>query len=324
MHIHKARTLEFLLLALILSACAQAGTPPAMTMIPSSPSPTSPVTPSPQTTSTAQPTSTLAPGQTRQDAFGIQQVWVPAGSFLMGTDDATIQELQAMNPPAWVQREFASEQPQHEVHLTAGYWIDKYEVTNQAYQAFIDDGGYTQQAYWSEAGWRWLSQQSPESLSRSCMGEAADLPRRCVNWYEAEAYANWRGGRLPTEAEWEFAARGPQSLRYPWGNEFDSQLCNVVDSQGPVAVGSYPGGASWVGALDMAGNAMEWVQDWLGVTYYQRNISENPTGPQTGVIKIEKGGWWGSNLFVARSAYRHYEDRPTYSDEHIGFRIVSP
>jgi formylglycine-generating enzyme required for sulfatase activity len=229
-----------------------------------------------------------------------------------------------MNPPAWVQREFASEQPQHEVRLTAGYWIDKYEVTNQAFQAFIHAGGYTTQAYWSEAGWQWLSQQSPDSLSRSCMGEAADLPRRCVTWYEAEAYARWRGGRLPTEAEWEFAARGPQSLIYPWGNEFDSQLCNVVDSQGPVAVGSYPGGASWVGALDMAGNAMEWVQDWLDVNYYKQDVSVDPTGPASGRIKIEKGGWWGSNQFVARAAYRHYEDPPVYSDEHIGFRIVSP
>jgi formylglycine-generating enzyme required for sulfatase activity len=323
-HIHKARILDFLLVALILSACAQAEIAPTMKTTPSSPPPASPAPPSPQPTPSAQPTSTLAPGQTRVDASGIQQVWVPAGSFLMGTDAAAIQELLAMNPPAWVQREFASEQPQHEVRLTAGYWIDKYEVTNQAFQAFIDAGGYTTQAYWSEAGWQWLSQQSPDSLSRSCMGEAADRPRRCVTWYEAEAYARWRGGRLPTEAEWEFAARGPQSLIYPWGNEFDSQLCNVVDSQGPVAVGSYPGGASWVGALDMAGNAMEWVQDWLDVNYYKQDVSVDPTGPASGRIKIEKGGWWGSNQFVARAAYRHYEDPPVYSDEHIGFRIVSP
>jgi formylglycine-generating enzyme required for sulfatase activity len=312
-------------MVLAITSCTQTTAQPPTATAPSAPlPPTSQVPPSPLPTRTVEQTPTPAPGQSRADAAGIQQVWVPAGSFLMGTDDATIQELLALNPPAWVQREFASEQPQHEVHLTTGYWIDKYEVTNQAFQAFIDAGGYSHQEYWSEAGWRWLSQQTPESLSRSCLGEASDLPRRCVTWYEAEAYAHWRGGRLPTEAEWEFAARGPQSLRYPWGNEFNSQLCNVVDSQGPVAVGSYPDGASWVGALDMAGNAMEWVQDWLEVTYYQRDISENPTGPQTGVIKIEKGGWWGSNLFVARAAYRHYEDRPTYSDEHIGFRIVSP
>jgi formylglycine-generating enzyme required for sulfatase activity len=325
MLIHKARILEFLLLSLILAGCAQAAAPPLPTMVPSSsPPPASEMPPSPTPIPSPLPTPTLATGQTRLDAAGIQQVWVPPGTFQMGTDQATIQELLALSPPAWVLREFASEQPQHEVRLTTGYWIDKYEVTNQAFQAFVDAGGYAHQEYWSEAGWQWLSQQSPDSLSRSCQGEAPNLPRRCVTWYEAEAYAHWRGGRLPTEAEWEFAARGPQSLRYPWGNQFNSQLCNVVDSQGPVAVGSYPGGASWVGALDMAGNAMEWVQDWLDVKYYQQDVSVDPTGPASGRIKIEKGGWWGSNLFVARAAYRHYEDPPVYYDAHIGFRIVSP
>jgi formylglycine-generating enzyme required for sulfatase activity len=74
----------------------------------------------------------------------------------------------------------------------------------------------------------------------------------------------------------------------------------------------------------MAGNVMEWVQDWLDVNYYKQGISENPTGPVTGRVKIEKGGWWGSNLFVTRAAYRHFEDPPEYQDMHIGFRVVSP
>ncbi|MEJ2599286.1 MAG: SUMF1/EgtB/PvdO family nonheme iron enzyme [Anaerolineales bacterium] len=325
MSTQNAKKLAILLLALFLASCARATPqPPAAIVTPSSPPATSTVTQSPPPSPTTMPTPTLAPGQTRTDPSGIQQVWVPAGSFQMGSGDATIQELQALSPPAWVRREFASEQPQHEVRLTKGYWIDKYEVTNKAFQAFVDAGGYTRQDYWSDAGWQWLSRQNVDSLPKSCQGDAADLPRLCVTWYEAEAYAHWRGGRLPTEAEWEFAARGPQSLRYPWGNEFDGGLCNVVDSDGPVAVGSYPHGASWVGALDMAGNAMEWVQDWLGVNYYEQGISVDPTGPASGSIKVEKGGWWGSNLFVARAAYRHYEDPPVYGDKHIGFRIVSP
>ena len=97
----------------------------------------------------------------------------------------------------------------------------------------------------------------------------------------------------------------------------------MVDSTGTQPVDSYPDGASWVGALNMAGNAMEWVQDWLGLRYYRENVSIDPQGPATGSLKVEKGGWWGSDPFVARSAYRHFEDRPTYQDHHIGFRIVT-
>jgi formylglycine-generating enzyme required for sulfatase activity len=266
-------------------------------------------------------TSTLAPGQVRVDSKGIEQVWVPAGSFLMGTDEAAISELKALNPPGFVIGEFASEQPQHEVRITAGYWIDKYEVTNKAFQAFIQDGGYQNQDFWSPEGREWLSCQSINQFPQYCLGNVPDNPVACVTWYEAEAYAKWRGGRLPTEAEWEYAARGPQSLTYPWGNDFDSSRCNVVDSKGLQPVGSYPTGVSWVGAFDMAGNVMEWVQDWLG--NYPAGTAENPAGPATGHVKVEKGGWWGSTLFVARSAYRHFEDPPDYGDPHIGFRVVS-
>jgi Uncharacterized conserved protein len=270
------------------------------------------------------PTSTPAQtsGQVRIDSKGIEQVWVPAGSFLMGSDSAAISELMALHPTGVVLGEFPSEQPQHEVRITAGYWIDKFEVTNKTFQAFAAAGGYQTQADWSAAGWEWLQQQSVSLLPRYCLGNVPENPVACVTWYEAEAYAQWRGGRLPTEAEWEYAARGPNSLTYPWGNDFDSSRCNVVDRKGLKPVGSYPAGVSWVGAFDMAGNVMEWVQDWLG--NYSPSIAENPTGSATGKVKVEKGGWWGSTLFVARSAYRHFEDPPEYGDTHIGFRAVSP
>ncbi len=292
-------------LVILLTACTTAQPVPTPTDIPT-------------------PTATLLPtaGQTRLDQKGIEQVWVPAGSFQMGTDDASIAALKALNPPGFVLSEFASEQPQHEVQITTGYWIDKYEVTNKAFQAFVKDGGYRNQAWWSEAGWQWLSSQYVDQLPRYCLGNLPDNPVACVTWYEAEAYARWRGGRLPTEAEWEYAARGSPSLIYPWGNEFDNSRCNVVDSKGPQPVGSYPNGASWVGTLDMAGNVMEWVQDWLGP--YPAGVAKDPTGPAAGSVKVEKGGWWGSTLFVARAAYRHFEDPPEYGDMHIGFRIVSP
>lgn len=267
----------------------------------------------------------LQAGASRTDEKDVEQVWVPAGSFKMGTDEKTIESLKSQNPPGWALREFSSEMPQHEVQITKGYWIDKFEVTNQSFQGFVDAGGYEKQEFWSEEGWMWLSKQDKSKLPNNCVGTEPNLPRVCVTWYEAEAYARWRGGRLPTEAEWEYAARGPESKIYPWGNDFDPEKANVINSAAARNVGSFPNGASWVGARDMAGNAMEWVQDWLDVNYYkQENNLIDPQGPASGTIKIEKGGWWGSNLFVARSAYRHFEDPPTYQDHHIGFRVVTP
>ena len=265
------------------------------------------------------------PGHARRDAKSIEQVWVPPGTFRMGTTAAEAKAILELGPPAFVRGELPSELPGHDVRITRGFWIDRTEVTDEAFQAFVDGGGYAAKRVWSEAGWRWLAAH-PER--RACADDAARGPGRrlpCtdVTWYEAEAYARWRGGRLPTEAEWEYAARGPASPAYPWGDAFDSAKANVVGNAGPVAVGSFPFGASWVGALDMAGNAMEWVADWLDVHDYDRGVSVDPQGPATGTVKIEKGGWWGSNPFVARAAYRHFEDPPDYGDEHIGFRVVS-
>ncbi len=261
-------------------------------------------------------------GTVRTDTHGIKQVWVPAGCFTMGTDDAGAL-IRTLNAPSWVRRSLGYEAPAHEVCLTSGYWIDQFEVTNKAFQAFVEDGGYTHLDLWSDDGKAWLSQQNPDELPTKCDDQEPDHPRVCITWYEAEAYAHWRGGRLATEAEWEYAARGPKSLMFPWGNEWDEKRANVVGSTGLMAVGSFPKGVSWVGAYDMAGNAMEWVQDWLSLDYPKLKVRDNPQGPETGTQKIEKGGWWGSNPFVARSSYKHYEDPPTYQDQHIGTRIVT-
>jgi len=263
-------------------------------------------------------------GEVRTDAFGIEQVWVPAGTFTMGTDGAAIARLKAAGPPDWVTPALDAEAPAHKVTLTKGYWIDRDEVTNTAFKAFVEAGGYTTRDYWSDDGWAWLGGRSINGLPLHCQGDVPTNPRMCLTWYEAEAYAAWRGGRLPTEAEWEYAARGPKSTVYPWGATWDDAKANVINSLGPKPVGSYPAGKSWVGALDMAGNAMEWVADWRDADYYKTSPATDPTGPATGEIKVEKGGWWGSNEFVARSAYRHYEDPPTYGDKHIGFRVASP
>lgn len=100
--------------------------------------------------------------------------------------------------------------------------------------------------------------------------------------------------------------------------DFDPSQHNVTGGTGLRPVSSYPAGASWAGAEDMAGNVMEWAQDWLGP------YSADPAGPETGRVKVEKGGWWGAPFFTARYAYRHFEDPPGYRDAHIGFRVVSP
>jgi len=267
-----------------------------------------------------------ASGDVRVDEFGIEQVWVPAGCFMMGTSADEADYALSLDPPAWAQTSLPTEQPQYEVCLSDGYWIDRTEVTNAAFQAFVDAGGYTTPELWSEAGLEWLDSRNLALLPTACDDADQDIPenpRVCITWYEAEAYANWRGGQLPTEAQWEYAARGPESFIYPWGNEWDASLANIVNSIGVVPVGSFPDGASWVGALDMAGNAMEWVSNWFDPNYYDLGISEDPQGPESGTRKLEKGGWWGSNAFVARSAYHLYEDPPRYQAYHIGVRIIT-
>jgi formylglycine-generating enzyme required for sulfatase activity len=236
-------------------------------------------------------------------------------------------EAGSATPPAFAEEEFPGEQPARAVAITRGYWIDTTEVTVESFAAFKAAGGYDDQSLWSDKGWQWRERQGPKPLPEPCLEQQPNEPQVCVTWYEAEAYAAWRGGRLPTEAEWEFAARGPDSRVYPWGDVFDPSLANLEGAAGPSVVGSFPKGASWVGALDMAGNAMEWVADWYSATYARERPGEDPPGPAEGTIKIEKGGWWGppegAASYLARASYRHFEDPPFYDDQHIGFRVVS-
>jgi formylglycine-generating enzyme required for sulfatase activity len=314
-----------LTLALVLASCGGGqGSSPSAAPQPSATGGTATSAPSATAANSPEPSPERDPGTTREDARGVRQAWVPGGVFRMGSDEGSA------TPPSWAAATFRSEHPAHEVAITRGYWIDVTEVTVAQFAAFKDAGGYEDEPLWSAAGWAWLQGMGPTPLPRACLegAQTPDQPQVCVSWFEAEAYAAWRGGRLPTEAEWEFAARGPESRVYPWGNEFDAALANLDGATGPVPVGSYPEGASWVGALDMGGNAMEWVNDWWSRSYYADSPREDPTGPATGSIKIEKGGWWGppdnAGAFIARSSFRLDEDPPTYSDHHIGFRIVSP
>jgi formylglycine-generating enzyme required for sulfatase activity len=318
------------LLAVSLAACGGGGptTTSQPTAGPGTGTPTGSVAPSVETPSiapTAAPGTPVASpardaGTDRADEHGVDQVWVPGGVFTMGS------EIGSAAPPSWATNQVASERPAHEVAISRGYWIDTTEVTVASFAEFKAAGGYDDQSLWSEKGWAWRERNVAAELPDPCLEQEPDEPQVCVTWYEAEAYATWRGGRLPTEAEWEFAARGPESRIYPWGDAYDPELANLDGGTAPMPVGSFPDGVSWVGALDMAGNVMEWVSDWYSTTYYSEGVRDDPTGPADGSIKIEKGGWWGppddAGAYIGRAAFKYYEDPPFYQDHHIGFRIV--
>ena len=224
-------------------------------------------------------------------------VYVPAGEFTMGNDyfDAPI----------------------HTVYLDA-FWIDQTEVTNKQYKICVDAGTCEPPSDTS-------SDTHPSYYGNP---EFDDYPVIYVNWDKANRYCKvWIGtsGSLPTEAQWEKAARGTDAYTYPWGNEApSSELLNYLVTVGDTTeVGSYPAGASVYGALDMAGNVLEWVNDWYGETYYLRsNSSNNPIGPDTGQTRVLRGGSWQYyNESDARSDFRS-GNNPTSSDNDVGFRCA--
>jgi formylglycine-generating enzyme required for sulfatase activity len=202
--------------------------------------------------------------------------------------------------------------------------MDAYEVTNAAYQKFIDAGGYTTREYWSDAGWSWKQGNNITGPKASSGFTDAQQPRVGISWYEAEAYAKWRGGRLPTEAEWEYAARGPDSLLYPWGNTWDGSKANTYENNygKTKPVGSYESGKSWVGAYDLAGNVWEWVADWYSDTYYQQRVKNDPAGPDSGQSRVVRGGSWYDFRSYARAAYRFYW-LPYFRYDYFGFRVCA-
>lgn len=207
--------------------------------------------------------------KTRMGKGNIPQVFVPAGCFTMGSD------------PAKDNMARQDEQPQHKVCITHDFWIDRDEVTNESYQQFVDDGSYEKPQFWSAEGWHWLEEN--KIAGPKIYDSSLNQPKQTrigINWYEASAYANWRGGRLPSEAEWEYAARGPQSPIFPWGNQWDGNNMN------------YTSGQSWVGAYNMGCNALEWVADWYDPNYYQISTENDPSGSTTGVSHILRGGYW--------------------------------
>ena len=223
---------------------------------------------------------------------GMVMVFVPSGSFLMGSMAENTEALY-------------NEFPQHEAHLV-NFWLDRTEVTNAQYNQCVTASVCA----------------ASEPLNDHFSDET---PVQGINWLDADVYCRWVGGQLPTEAQWEYAARGPDGRRFPWGDSPpDRGLANFDRNVGTTTpVGHYPAGASWVGALDMAGNVQEWVADWYDSDYYSSSPHDNPTGPVSGNFKVLRGGSWGGGARYVRGAYR-YNVSASVRSHFIGFRCLVP
>jgi formylglycine-generating enzyme required for sulfatase activity len=265
-----------------------------------------------------------------------EMIHIAAGAFLIGNtasgDDAAEREPEEL--------------PQHSVHLPA-YEIGKYEVTRGEYRAFIDAGGYSNSAYWSAEGWAWREANrrtqpeywaAPQNWGTGEFIQTDKHPVVGVSYYEAEAFCAWSGSHLPTQAQWEKAARwtGSAANVYPWGNTWDREKCNNYMDKNPAGgygmyrttpVGSYPDGASPSGCLDMAGNVREWCQD--GYASYPK--SPRPFD-YSKVYRVLRGGSWlynpgdgknkGDRLNYCRSAYRGSSRLLSGSSYDYGFRVA--
>ncbi len=230
----------------------------------------------------------------RTDSHGVVQVYVPPGCFTMGSDQLGDINNQIRGQSA------------RKVCLSQPYWIDKYEVSNAQWEQFRVETG-SQLAY----------------LDNYQTSTQPDTPRVGMTLEQANAYAQWRGGYLPTEAQWEFAARGPSSPLYPWGDQFNGQANIYGTVGGTVAVTSYPEGASWVGAFNMAGNAGEWVSDCYNAAYDAQLVMNDPVSPCDGSSEMVKGSSFGFNSYPAQSAYR-FVNPPLQKWFDVGLRVVSP
>jgi serine/threonine-protein kinase len=254
--------------------------------------------------------------------------YVPGGEFFMGNTEAEVDEaLQVCREyhEECLPEYFTSQLPMHLVTVDS-IWLDQHEVTNGQYQQCVgagiceppDESVMPHDIYYSDRTY-------------------TDYPVVWVDWYQASGYCEWAGGRLPTEAEWEYAARGPEQLAYPWGDEFDGELLNYADvsctfdfvshtddayNDGNPFIspkGSYPDGASWCEALDMAGNVWEWTADWFGD--YPSEPQDNPQGPFYGEGRVLRGGCWACDRGSATTTNRNWQD-PSIFGINIGFRCV--
>jgi formylglycine-generating enzyme required for sulfatase activity len=253
-------------------------------------------------------------------------VSVPAGSFEMGSDGSIgIAECRQLYGGACLPGDYTDEEPSHIITLD-DFYIDTYEVSNAQYKACVNAGvcdppiirgSDTRSSYYGDP-------------------QYDNFPVIYVKWTDAVAFCQWRGARLPTEAEWEKAARGTEALTYPWGNSFVDGISNFCDRNcreewrnmnyddgyaDTSPVGTYPGGASPYGAMDLAGNVWEWVADWYAEDYYANSPTGNPTGPSLGTDRVIRGGAWNVNGSILRTTTRTAEN-PNDGYYNIGFRCA--
>lgn len=269
-----------------------------------------------QPTPTITPSPTPGPVRTRP-ADGMAMVYVPEGPFLMGEDaDRALSDcsMHYVNcqvlPDTWKQ-----ESPRHTVTLDA-FWIDRTEVTNAMYGRCVRAGACPPlDGFWP----------TPVPDSYYDDPRYANLPVIEIEWDRADVYCAWAGARLPTEAEWEKAARGTDGRIWPWGSDpppRDDLLSFGLAHKGPSEVGSYPAGASPYGALDMAGNVSEWVADWYAADYYATSPADNPQGPQDGWGRVVRGSSWYSD-WVELPTYYRSGTGATSTTNGRGFRCAS-
>jgi len=286
-----------------------------------------------------------------RDKDEMEMVIVPSDDFIMGSSDEQLDKvmekcLKMYNEEDCNRNHYTQEQPNHKVFLDS-FWIDKTEVTNTQFCKFLNTKGNQIEGgiYWFEPGaghrgivYGYIWENDGIFSPKASYG---NYPVIEISWYGAAAYCEWIGGRLPTEAEWEYAARGHLNHIYPWGNKFNGSLVNYRDSSfyfdnmGKdtsyndgypewAPVGSYPDGASWCGALDMTGNIHEWVHDWWSTDYYSISPEKNPKGPDSGTLKIGRGGSWYDPSWHVRTSYRKGLSPSSARMHWIGFRCVIP
>jgi formylglycine-generating enzyme required for sulfatase activity len=225
------------------------------------------------------------------DAKGVVMRLVPAGEFTMGSES-----------------DYSDAKPEHQVYLDT-YYMDSYEVTNGLYADCVSVGG--------------CYSPKERSQTRSLYYGAEqykDYPVVNITWNQASGYCQWRGARLPTEAEWEKAARGNDKRTYPWGEVLDDTFANYKTGD-TTKVGSYEKGISPYGVYDLMGNVWEWVADWYSETYYAESVFSNPLGPASGLFRVIRGGSWNSHDSLGRTWVRSKRD-PSYSFAYVGFRCV--